>query len=276
MAELPELETARRDLDKDLSGKKIKNVEVIGSVNQVVPGATKKALSDSLSGMKIVDVRRVGMLLVMGIGDEQSFVIEIGPTGSLQRTANSDAMDDRTQLTIGFTQGGELRLLDSGDGLRVAVVATENLGEAFPEMLPLGFDPIEEPMAWTAFGQLLVPQNRKLKGLLMDDSFVIGLGPIYSDEILHAALLRHDRIGSKLITQEIRRLYRAIVETVHNACKHRGVSIGNMVDVFGESGGYDEYIEVYGRVGERSRNGRGDVMQSRVGGIPHYHCDYQV
>ncbi|MGZ0216262.1 MAG: DNA-formamidopyrimidine glycosylase family protein [Acidimicrobiales bacterium] len=67
MAELPELETARRDLDKDLSGKKIKNVEVIGSVKQVVPGATKKALSDSLSGMKIVDVRRVGMLLVMGI-----------------------------------------------------------------------------------------------------------------------------------------------------------------------------------------------------------------
>ena len=47
-------------------------------------------------------------------------------------------------------------------------------------------------------------------------------------------------------------------------------------DVFGEPGGYDEYLEVYGRGGERSRNGRGDVLTARVGGTTHYYCDYQV
>ena len=106
--------------------------------------------------------------------------------------------------------------------------------------------------------------------------FIVGLGPVYSDEILHAALLRHDRIASQLITQEIRRLYRSIVETVHNAVKHRGVSLDGTRDIFGEPGGYDEYLEVYGRGGERSRNGRGDVLTARVGGTTHYYCDYQV
>ena len=108
----------------------------------------------------------------------------------------------------------------------------------------------------------------------MDQTFVVGLGPIYSDEILHAALLRHDRVANQLITQEIRRLYRSIVETIHNAVKHR-VSLDQISDVFGEPGGYDEYLEVY-EGGERSRNGRGDVLTARVGGTTHYYCDYQV
>ena len=117
---------------------------------------------------------------------------------------------------------------------------------------------------------------RKLSKLLMDAWFIIGLGPVYAYEILHAALLRDDRIASRLITQEIRRLYRAIVETVHNAVKHRGVSIGGVCDIFGQPGGYDEYLEVFGRAGERSRNGRGNVLTARAGGSTHYYCDYQV
>jgi len=54
------------------------------------------------------------------------------------------------------------------------------------------------------------------------------------------------------------------------------VSIGGACDVFGQPGGYDEYLEVFGRAGERSRNGRGNVLTARVGGSTHYYCDYQV
>ncbi|MDG2112134.1 MAG: hypothetical protein P8N02_05920, partial [Actinomycetota bacterium] len=131
-------------------------------------------------------------------------------------------------------------------------------------------------MSWTVFGQRLVRQDRTLRQLLIDPTFVVGIGPVYSDEILHSALLRHDRKANGLITQEIRRLYRAIVETVHNALKHRGVSLEDETDVFGEPGGYNEYLEVYGRAGERSRNGRGDVLTAKVSGVVHYYCDYQV
>ena len=107
--------------------------------------------------------------------------------------------------------------------------------------------------------------------------FLSSANPMFdSDEILHAALLRHDRIADQLITQEIRRLYRAIVETIHNAVKHRGVGLDGSCDVFGQPGGYDEYLEVYGRGGERSKNGRGDVLTAKVGGTTHYYCDYQV
>ncbi len=276
MLELPELETARRDLDREVSGLKIKEVDVLGP-KRLIPGeANKNGLTKALSGRKVSSVKRIGMILYLDVGNGQSLVIDLGPGGYLQRAANKDAIDTDTQLIIGFTQKGQVRLIDPEKQATVALIETEQIIDAFPSITELGFDPVDEPISWTDFGQRLLEYDVKLRPLLMDETFIVGLGPVYSDEILHAALLRHDRIASQLITQEIRRLYRSIVETVHNAVKHRGVSLDGTRDIFGEPGGYDEYLEVYGRGGERSRNGRGDVLTARVGGTTHYYCDYQV
>ena len=276
MLELPELETARRDLDREIGGLKIKQIDIIGPKRMIPGQANKTSLTKALAGSKISNVKRVGMLLCLGVGKEQALVIDLGSGGSLRRAANKDQVDASTQAVIGFTQKGQLRLLDSDKESTITLVDHEAITETFPQIAELGFDPVEQPISWTNFGHRLLARDKKLRPLLMDSSFIIGLGPVYSDEILHAALLRHDRIANQLITQEIRRLYRAIVETVHNAVKHRGASIAGTCDVFGEPGGYNEYLEVFGRAGERSRNGRGDVRTARVGGSTHYYCDYQV
>ncbi len=276
MLELPELETARRDLDREIGGLKIKEVDVLGP-KRLIPGqANKNGLTKSLSGRKISSVKRLGMLICLDVGSGESLVINLGPGGTLRRAVNKDQKEPDTQLIITFTQKGQLRLLDGEKSATVNLVQNEEIDQAFPEVAELGFDPVDEPISWTDFGRRLLECDTKLRPLLMDQTFVVGLGPIYSDEILHAALLRHDRVANQLITQEIRRLYRSIVETIHNAVKHRGVSLDQISDVFGEPGGYDEYLEVYGRGGERSRNGRGDVLTARVGGTTHYYCDYQV
>ena len=276
MLELPELETARRDLDREIGGLKIKELDVLGP-KRLIPGqANKNGLTKSLSGRKISSVKRVGMLICLDVGSGESLVINLGPGGTLRRAVNKDQKEPDTQLIITFTQKGQLRLLDGEKSATVNLVQNEEIDQAFPEVAELGFDPVDEPISWTDFGRRLLECDTKLRPLLMDQTFVVGLGPIYSDEILHAALLRHDRVANQLITQEIRRLYRSIVETIHNAVKHRGVSLDQISDVFGEPGGYDEYLEVYGRGGERSRNGRGDVLTARVGGTTHYYCDYQV
>lgn len=276
MRELPEVETARRDLDKDIGGRKVKAVEVLGPKKVVGRASSKKAFEGSLEGRKIASVARRGVHLLFDVGDDELLVADLGTAGTFRRATAKVAMDPDTQVVVTFTQGGQLRLIDAEGDATLAVVDAEALFDEYPELATLGFDPVDQPMSWTEFGQNLIRQDKKLKHLLMDPSFVVGIGPVYSDEILHAALLRWDRLPGELITQEIRRLYRAIVETVHNAVKHRGTSLDGQLDVFGESGGYDEYLEVYGRAGERSRHGRGEVLTARVAGQPHYYCDYQV
>ena len=218
MLEQPVLETARRDLDREVGGLKIKEIDVIGP-KRLIPGqANKTGLTKALSGRKISAVKRVGMLLCLEVGNGQSLVINLGVGGSLQRAANKDDRQPDTQLIIGFTQKGQLRLIDNDKSATVTLVDGEEMGQVFPEIAELGFDPVDEPISWTDFGRRLLEHDSKLRPLLMDQTFIVGLGPIYSAENLHAALHRHDRIADQLITQEIRRLYRAIVETIHSAC----------------------------------------------------------
>ena len=73
---------------------------------------------------------------------------------------------------------------------------------------------------------LLAAEASKLKALLMDQTFIAGIGNIYSDEILWQPACATTARPSTLSTQEIRRLYRAMVETLHEAIKHRGLDAG--------------------------------------------------
>ena len=113
-------------------------------------------------------------------------------------------------MVITFTQHGQLRLLDAEGTAQMFVVDTEALADELPDLDGLGLDPVEEPVSWTAFGQGLLRHQTKLKTLLTDPSFVVGIGDIYADEILFHAGLRHDRLSDSLSAQEIRRLHRAL------------------------------------------------------------------
>src|SRR5690606_30622111 len=110
-----------------------------------------------------------------------------------------------------FTQGGQLRLLDTTGKAELFVVPFDELTTAIPELADLGFDVLDEPISWTVFGErILRHRGTKLRALLLDRTVLAGIGPIYADEILHASGLRPDRDVGDLSTQEIRRFFRAV------------------------------------------------------------------
>ena len=281
--ELPELETLRRDLDRDIGGKRIRSVD-LDSMAVIPRHSTRKAFGSKLEGVNIKSVARKGRVLIATLSSDDVLVFDLNAHGRLLRATGRKKPTSDTKASIVFTQQGQLRFLSPGGagGGEMFVLPRETLGDEVPELTKLGFDPVDEPLSWQQFGQRLVQRDKNLLPLLMDDTFIVGLGPIYIDEILHAALLRWDRPSGSLSVQEIRRFYRAIVETIHNAIKHRGTTLPNddspnrYLDLHGKEGGYGEYLEVFGRDGERSRNGRGDVRKTRIANRTHYYCDYQV
>ena len=70
------------------------------------------------------------------------------------------------------------------------VVDTDAVADEIPELEEYGLDPVDEPVSWTAFGRSLLQRSTKLKTLLMDDTFVVGIDHLYADEILFDAGLR--------------------------------------------------------------------------------------
>ncbi|HEV7888576.1 MAG TPA: zinc finger domain-containing protein, partial [Acidimicrobiales bacterium] len=123
--------------------------------------------------------------------------------------------------------------------------------------------PLADVMSWNRFGDLLQARRTKLKPLLMDQKFLAGIGNMYADEILWAAGLRHDRGSDSLSAQEVRRLYRAMVETLQDAIKHRGSSLADEQyrDLFGEVGDFQSQHKVYDREGEPCRRCRSPIVR---------------
>ncbi|CAN5577111.1 bifunctional DNA-formamidopyrimidine glycosylase/DNA-(apurinic or apyrimidinic site) lyase [soil metagenome] len=273
MPELPEVETIRREIDKDVVGRKVKDVEVHG-MNAVRRHPNKKHFASKLDGVKIKAVERRAAALVLRLDSEDRWVIRLGDRGHLRRVPAKDPLEAGTHVVVSFTQGGQLRFIDaSGDG-EMGVTSADALLEDWPELDLTGLDPVDEPMSWTVFGQRLLTSRGKLKAVLMDPSVVAGVGPVYSDEILFAAGLRHDRLMSSLSTQEIRRLYRAVVETMHEAVKHHGSTLrdGSFTNLRGDPGGYQEQHQVYERDGEACRRCRATLVKNKFAGKPAYSC----
>jgi formamidopyrimidine-DNA glycosylase len=269
--ELPEAETLRRDLEKEVVGKRIKSVEVSGT--RTVRRQTKKQFIGRLEGQRIDGISRRGKNILLSLGDDW-LVVHLGMSGQLLKLAPKDKPIKHTHVVISFTQGGQLRYVDPRTFGELYVTAKEPLEEEAPELAELGYDPIDDVMSWNAFGARLQERRKKLKDVLMDQRFVAGIGNIYSDEILWAAGLRGDRSSDSLSTQEVRRLYRAVGEVLQDAIKLRGSSLADEQyrDLYGQVGGYQNEHNVYAREGQPCKRCRQPIERTKWGQRSSFGC----
>lgn len=274
MPELPEVEVIRRDLERDVVGKKIKKVEVPG-MRSIRRHPNKKHFIGLLDGRRIRLLDRRGKFLLFHLDDGGCIVVHLGMSGQLLRAKQSrEKVAKHTHVIITFTQGGQLRFRDPRTFGEMFVVEDGALDQV-AELAELGIDPLETPMSWDDFGRMLVARHAKLKPLLMDQKFLAGLGNIYSDEILFTAGLSHDRKSDTLSTQEVRRLYRALVETIQDAVKYRGSTLedNGYVDAAGAPGEFQDHHKVYGHEGDPCRRCRRPIVRRKAGNRSSYYCE---
>lgn len=275
MRELPEVETIRRALDKEAGGKKVKSAEVTSPMSAIPHHPNKKHLAAKLEGAKITSVGRRGLVIVVQLDTDDVVVVRLGEGGSIVKAAPKEPVGKETLLTLAFTQGGQIRFNDTTGTMTISAVPATELDALEPDLSGLGLDPVETPISWTLFAEMLRGRKVKLKAFLVDQSIIAGLGELYSDEILFAAGLRPDRIAGSLTTQEIRRLYRSVVETLHDAIKYRGTSLDGdgYVDLYGKPGEYTEHLKVHGLEKEACRRCRTPIVKVRSGSSTTYLCE---
>jgi formamidopyrimidine-DNA glycosylase len=274
--ELPEVETIRRDLEKEVVGRRIKTVEVKGK-RSIRRHKTSAEFRGRLEGRKVNGVRRAGKYLLVDLEGGDVLVVHLGMSGQLLRVKSpKEPMERHTHVVITFTQGGQLRFVDPRTFGELFVTTADELTSAVPELAHLGFDPLEDVMSWARFGMMLAERHSALKALLMDQKFVAGIGNIYSDEILFNAGLRYDRPSDSLSAQEVRRLYRAMIETLSEAVKLRGSSLADEQyrDLYGEVGEYQGQHQVYDRDGQACPRCRNSVVKVKVNGRSAFLCEH--
>ncbi len=277
MPELPEVETIRRDLDRELSGKRINRVAAVAG-RSIRRHLDAGQFAGALVGATVDRVARRGKYLLFPLDRGGVLVVHLGMSGQLLVTDPRAPVAPHTHVTLSFDGDRELRFVDPRTFGEVFVAsgggsgAETSLGVA--ELAHLGIDPLADVEGWSHLAELLHARRAKLKTLLMDQRFVAGIGNLYADEILFAARLRYDRSSDTLTAPEVRRLHRAMIDTLQSAIRHRGSSLADEQyrDVFGVIGDFQSRHQVYAREGQECPRCRQRIVRLKAGGRSTFLC----
>src|SRR2546425_2945365 len=266
----------RRDLEKEVVGKKVRDVEVRphrNAMRVIRRHSRRKEFADRLSGRKFTKIDRKGKYLLLHLDDGDVLVVHFGMSGQLLRGTKRQALPQHTHVVIEFQQGGDLRFIDPRTFGEMFVTAADQLGK-IRELDHIAIDPLEDTFTWQEFSAELSRRATKLKPLLMDQKFVSGLGNIYSDEGLFAAGLRYDRMSDSLSSQGGRGLYPAMREGLQDAVRFRGTTLGDdaYLDLNGKPGEFQAELKVYGRIGQACRRCRTPITSVKLNGRTGYYC----
>jgi len=274
--ELPEVEVVRRDLEKDVVGRKVTEAEVRPSKNAmrvIRRHGKRREFTDRLVGRKFTKAERRGKYVLLHLDNGDVLVVHFGMSGQFVRGNKRVPLPPHTHVILTFQQGGDLRFIDPRTFGEMFVTAADELGKV-KELQHIAIDPLDHVFTWNAFGGALAERAAKMKQLLMDQKFISGLGNIYSDEVLFAAGLRYDRLSDSLSSQEVRRLYRAMQEVLQDAIRFRGTTLDDeaYLDLFGKPGEFQNELKVYGRTGLPCRRCRTPIQAVKISGRNAYFC----
>ena len=251
MPELPEVETIRRDLEPELTGRVIVDIEV-HKADIVLPPHDPDSFRQRLAGRRVVNVGRRAKYLLFHLDDGSVLQVQLRMSGrfALGREVPDPAefrhiaarlhLDDgRTLFYDDVRRLGGLRLLEGG--------AWEL------EAARLGPEPLEPGYRADDLGLMLAATRSPVKNALMDQRRVAGVGNIYASEALFRAGVDPGRPGRSLDTDEVKRLHRTVRSVLREALEQAGTSFQNYRAVNGRSGEFQFSLCVYGREGEPCR-----------------------
>ncbi len=266
MPELPEVETVVRSLGPRLIGQRIESVRVL--FRPLLRQSHPLALQ-ALKGARILGLRRRGKMVLLDATNGLSLLLHLKMTGRLLLCPKEKTLGKHTRLIIALGDEEELRFEDSRKFGFVRLIKTEKAEEA-AELKSLGPEPLE--LGMKRFCELLHHRRGRLKSLLINQSFLAGIGNIYADEICFEARLHPSTEVSRLGHREKRRLWSAIRTVLTNAVAARGTSIRDFRDGEGREGGFQAFLRVYGQEGEACFFCGARIKRLRLAGRSTHFC----
>lgn len=269
MPELPEVETVKRTLNELIVGKHIDRVTVsLPRIIQRPDDAHEFAFM--LEKHTIQGVERRGKFLRILL-DDLVLVSHLRMEGRYGLYRMEEPVEKHTHVIFHFSDGTELRYKD------VRQFGTMHLfapGEEFlhAPLAKLGYEPLDAAFTVDRFKEIISTKKTKIKAVLLNQAYVVGIGNIYVDESLFRAGIHPERNAHTLTEPELERLYQAIVDTLSEAVEAGGSSIKSYVNGQGEMGMFQHNLRIYGRKDQPCHTCGGPVHKSVVGSRGTHYC----
>ena len=239
MPELPEVESVRRQLDPELSGRRVEDVwfDPLPTIPREFVGL------EHLPGRVIERVGRRGKFMIAPLDRDLELIMHLGMTGAFR----FDLDDPHVRARLWLDDGRELSFRDVRRFGRMAVVPAGDYS-ALPTLAMLGPEPLSDEFDPDEFAAVLARTNAPIKPYLLTQRPVAGVGNIYADEALWLARIHPTsrRVGRARAHE----LHGAIRKVLEDAIEREGTTFSDFQMVNGESGRNASFLVAYGRGGE--------------------------
>lgn len=241
MPELPEVETIKRDLAPDVIGR-IFTIIVIFD-DKPIKEYDPEEFCNRLAGQRIHSLERKGKYLIFNLSSGAALIIHLRMTGSL--LLNPEQHDPCTRVIFQLDNGSRIVF---SDRRRLGVISLRNDTQFLDKKL--GPEPLEHDFTNKTLAMLLQKRQAPIKAVLLDQSFIAGIGNMYADEALFFASLHPLRTTNSLSEDEVDQLYKAIRRVLEEAIDSYGASINDYRRPNGEPGTAQCIFKVAHRVGK--------------------------
>jgi formamidopyrimidine-DNA glycosylase len=251
MPELPEVETIARTLRPQLIGRTILEADVLWARTVAAPSAKK--FKEQIKGQQVMEVSRRGKFLTLRLSTLH-LLIHLRMSGDLAVKKGKIKFEKHDRLILDLSSGPSSGRGAKGRNVKSSLVfndtrkfgrvwLTKNMEEVTGK---LGPEPLESDFTAQWLYKALGQRHRQLKPLLLDQTFLAGLGNIYTDETLHKAKLHPLTLSDSVTKKEATRLHEAIQATLKEGIRRNGASI----DWVYRGGEFQNHFRVYDREGE--------------------------
>jgi formamidopyrimidine-DNA glycosylase len=270
MPELPEVETVRRGLEALVLGKTIERVTVtLGRIIRTPDDVEQFKMM--LAGLTIDEVGRRGKYLLIGVGP-YTLVSHLRMEGRYGVYSAEDPVEKHTHVIFHFTDGTELRYKDVRQFGTMDLLPRGDFAQ-LSGLQALGPEPLAETFTVESLAaQVNKRRSGKLKVVLLDQTFVAGLGNIYVDEVLFLSNLHPEASVTDLSEEQIVRLHASIVDVLSRSVELGGSSIKSYVNGYGQEGLMQHQLYVYGMENIPCRNCGTPIEKTRVAGRGTHFC----
>ena len=255
MPELPEIEIVKRSLFKMINKAKIIDVKIN---NKNLRYKISSSFSKNLIGEKILNISRRSKYLILHFKNK-ILLIHLGMTGKLliMKSKNNqifktsfyydlNILPEHSHIYIMLNNGLKLIYNDVRRFGFFKLYKNTNLKE-ITFLKKLGIEPFKKAFNIKYFKKFIKNKKKNIKNLLMDQTFVSGLGNIYVNETLFLSKIKPLRTCSSLNKNEIRNLILNTKKILKFAISKGGSSVRDFKNTLGKSGNFQQFFRVYGQ-----------------------------
>jgi len=276
--ELPEVETVARDLRPRILGATIVGARC--SWTRTLRTHTPEAFADGVAGRTVEAVGRRAKLVVVELSGEAALTIHMKMTGQLFVVPAETPDDPYVRVVLELADDREIRFRDIRKFGRIGLYGRDPVtGDLVTEVggpavfAAFGPEPLDPAFDVREFRRRLRRRKGRLKPLLLDQSFLAGVGNIYADEALWASRLHPLRTAGTLRPADERHLYTEVRRILVEAVERRGSSIDDYTAPDGD-GSMQEHLQVYQRTGEACQRCGRPVKRIVIGARSTHFCSW--